>query len=102
VNTFYLHPSDVGLPKTAPASIRGGSAHENARIIDGVLNGDRGAARDIVLLNAGAALFVAGEARSVEDGMLLAARAIDRKDARQTLDRLISISTAEEFAAGSA
>jgi anthranilate phosphoribosyltransferase len=102
VNTFYLHPSDVGLPKTTPASIQGGSAHDNARIIDGVLNGERGPARDIVLLNAGAALFVAGEARSVEDGMLLAARAIDRKDARTALDRLISISTAEEFAAGSA
>jgi anthranilate phosphoribosyltransferase len=102
VNTFYLHPSDVGLPKTTAASIQGGSAHDNARIIDGVLNGERGPARDIVLLNAGAALFVAGEARSVEDGMLLAARAIDRKDARRTLDQLISISTAEEFAAGSA
>jgi anthranilate phosphoribosyltransferase len=102
VNTFYLHPSDIGLPKTSPASIQGGSAHDNARIIEAVLNGERGAARDIVLLNAGAALFVAGEARSVEDGMLRAARAIDSKDARKTLDRLISISTAEECATGGA
>src|SRR6059058_5706483 len=69
VNTFYLHPADVGLPKTSAASIQGGSAYDNAGIIDGVLNGERGPARDIVLLNAGAALFVAGEARSVEDGM---------------------------------
>jgi anthranilate phosphoribosyltransferase len=100
VNTFYLHPSDVGLPKASPVSLRGGHAHDNAKIIDGVLDGERGPARDIVLLNAGAALFVAGEARSVEDGMLRAARAIDRKDARKTLDQLVSISTAEEFAAG--
>jgi anthranilate phosphoribosyltransferase len=100
VNTFYLHPADVGLPKAAPGALRGGSAHENARIIDAVLAGERGAARDVVLLNAGAALFVAGEARSVEDGMLRAARALDRRDAQRTLERLVSVSTAEEFAAG--
>src|SRR5947209_16695017 len=40
VNTFYLHPADVGLPKTTTASIQGGSAHDNARIIEGVLNGE--------------------------------------------------------------
>jgi anthranilate phosphoribosyltransferase len=99
VNTFYLHPSDVGLPKSSQAALQGGDAHANAKIIEGVLDGERGAARDVVLLNAGAALFIAGEARSVEDGMLLAARAIDRRDARKTLARLVSISTAEEFAA---
>jgi anthranilate phosphoribosyltransferase len=100
VNTFYLHPSDVGLPKTTAAALKGGSAHDNARIIEGVLDGTRGAARDVVLMNAGASLFIAGEAKSVEDGILLASRAIDRKDARRTLDQLISISTEEEFAAG--
>jgi anthranilate phosphoribosyltransferase len=100
VNTFYLHPSDVGLPKAQPGALKGGSAHENARIVDRVLDGERGPARDVVLLNSGAALFIAGDARSVEDGMLRAARAIDRGDARRTLERLVSISTAEEFAAG--
>jgi anthranilate phosphoribosyltransferase len=100
VNTFYLHPTDVGLPKAAAAALKGGNAHENATMIDAVLDGTRGAPRDIVLLNAGAALFIAGEAKSVEDGILLASRAIDRKDARRTLDRLVSISTAEEFATG--
>ncbi len=100
VNTFYLHPADVGLPKASAGALKGGDAHDNARIIDGVLSGARGPARDVVLLNAGAALFIAGEARSVEDGMLRAARAIDRGDARQVLDRLVSISTAEEFSTG--
>jgi anthranilate phosphoribosyltransferase len=99
VNTFYLHPADVGLPKATAESLRGGNAHENAEIIERVLDGQRGAPRDIVLLNAGAALFIAGEVRSVEDGMLLASRAIDRKDARRTLEHLVSISTAEEFSA---
>ena len=100
VNTFYVHPADVGLPKATPASLRGGSAQENARIIAGVLKGETGPARDVVLLNAGAALLVAGEAKTLEAGMLMAARAIDRKAAWQTLERLVQISTADEFAAG--
>ena len=100
VNTFYIHPSDVGLPKVSANALAGGDAHENARIIEDVLKGGRGPARDIVLLNAGSALFIAGAAKSVEDGIVLASRAIDRGDARQTLQRLVSISTAEEFSAG--
>ena len=54
VNTFYLHPGDVGLPKASSASLKGGDAHENARIIERILAGERGPARDVVLLNAGA------------------------------------------------
>ena len=100
VNTFYLHPADVGLPKAAPGSLKGGDAHENARIIERVLAGERGAARDVVLLNAGAGLLIAGEAPSVSEGILMASRAIDRGDARRTLDQLAAISTAEEFDQG--
>jgi len=100
VNTFYLHPSDVGLPKAPAGSLQGGDAHENARIIEGILGGGRGPQRDVVLLNAGASLFVAGAASSVNEGILMASRAIDRGDAKQTLERLVSISTAEEFRAG--
>jgi anthranilate phosphoribosyltransferase len=100
VNTFYLHPTDVGLPKAPPGSLQGGDAHENARIIEDILSGARGAARDVVLLNSGAALFIAGAAASVEEGILKASRAIDSGDAKRTLEQLVSISTAEELAAG--
>jgi anthranilate phosphoribosyltransferase len=100
VNTFYLHPGDVGLPKAAPAALKGSSARANARIIEGVLAGERSAARDVVLLNAGAALLVAGVTKSVEDGILHASRAIDRGDARRTLAQLVSISSVEGLAAG--
>src|SRR3954451_16877386 len=100
VNTFYLHPADVGLPKAPAGSLLGGDARDNARIIEGILDGQRGPARDVVLLNAGAALFIAGAAASVDQGILLASRAIDSGDAKRTLERLVSISTAEEFAAG--
>src|SRR6266487_1595939 len=72
VNTFYLHPADVGLPKAPPGALGGGDARENARIVEDVLNGGRGPARDVVLLNAGASLLVAGAAASVQDGIALA------------------------------
>jgi anthranilate phosphoribosyltransferase len=100
VNTFYLHPTDVGLPKAPPGSLQGGDARDNARIIESVLSGARGAARDVVLLNSGAALFIAGAAGSVEEGILKASRAIDAGDAKRTLEQLVRISTAEESAAG--
>src|SRR5256714_7835088 len=100
VNTFYLHPADVGLPKAPAGSLQGGDAHENARIIEGILSGVRGPARDVVLLNAGASLFIAGAATSVDEGILKASRAIDRGDAKRTLEKLVSISTAEEFSTG--
>jgi anthranilate phosphoribosyltransferase len=100
VNTFYLHPADVGLSKAPPAAIRGGTAAENARMVTAILAGERGAPRDIVVLNAGAALFIAGEARSVKDGMRRAAEAIDEGGAARTLSRMAEISSAADAAAG--
>jgi anthranilate phosphoribosyltransferase len=102
VNTFYLHPSDVGLPRAPAGALAGGDARQNARIVTDILNGSRGAGRDVVLLNAGASLFIADAAASVEDGIAMASRAIDRGDAWRTLERLVAISTAEEFASGGA
>jgi anthranilate phosphoribosyltransferase len=99
VNTFYLHPADVGVPKAPSDALKGGDAQQNAAIIRGVLAADRGPARDVVLLNAGAALFIAGRASSVEDGIARAAQAIDRGEARRTLERMVAVSTAEELAA---
>jgi anthranilate phosphoribosyltransferase len=95
VNTFYLHPADVGLSKTVPSAIRGGPAAENAGIVSSVLRGEPGPARDIVLLNAGAGLFIAGEARSVRDGIARAAESIDRGDAMRALERMAALSTLE-------
>src|SRR5947199_5656084 len=80
VNTFYLHPADVGVPKAQSGALRGGDAGENAVILESILAGRRGPARDVVLLNAGAALFIAGAAASVDEGILKASRAIDRGD----------------------
>jgi anthranilate phosphoribosyltransferase len=98
VNTFYLHPADVGLTKAPADALKGGDAPENAQIIRRILDGAAGPARDVVLLNAGASLFIAGAAPSVRDGIVRAARAIDAGDAARTLDRLVAVSSAEELA----
>lgn len=100
VKTFYLHPADFGMVKAPADSLRGGSAADNAAIIRKILDGERGAPRDVVVLNAGAALFVAGAADSVDAGMRKAADAVDSGAARQTLDRLVALSN--RAAAGAA
>jgi len=85
VSTFYVHPSDFGLTKAVPGDLRGGDAAANAAIIRGVLSGARGPHRDVVLLNAGAGLFISGKAVSVRDGIARAAEAIDSGAAAKTL-----------------
>ncbi|MGE5359674.1 MAG: anthranilate phosphoribosyltransferase [Bacteroidales bacterium] len=87
VRTFYLHPRDVGLRVATREALRGGDAVANARIARDVLGGAKGAARDVVLLNAGAALLVAGACSSVKDGIDRAASAIDSGEATNALVR---------------
>jgi anthranilate phosphoribosyltransferase len=94
VNTFYLHPSDAGVPKAAPEALRGGDAAANAAIARRVLAGEPGAPRDIALLNAAASLLVAGVAPTIEDGLARAADAVDRGAAAAALDRLVRVSNA--------
>jgi anthranilate phosphoribosyltransferase len=95
VNTFYLHPADVGVPKAPPGALKGGSAADNAALIRTVLEGASGPARDVIVLNAGAALFIAGAADTLPDGMRRAGEALDRGDAAKVLDHLVAVSNAE-------
>ncbi|MEQ1760889.1 MAG: anthranilate phosphoribosyltransferase [Vicinamibacterales bacterium] len=92
IHTFYVHPGQFGLPKASPDDFTGGDAVENAGIITRILAGDRGPARDVVLLNAGASLFVAGAAASVRAGIEAAGAAIDSGAARTTLERMVRLS----------
>ena len=92
VNTFYLHPADVGLPKALRNELAGGDAADNAQIIQDVFAGTPGPARDIVVLNAGAVLFLSGRAEGLRDGLAIAAGAIDAGAARATLARLVRYS----------
>jgi anthranilate phosphoribosyltransferase len=90
VNTFYVHPSDFQLPKAPPEALKGGDAAENALIARRILAGEKGAPRDIVLLNAGVSLLIAGTVTSVPDGIARAAAALDDGGAAQVLQRLVS------------
>jgi anthranilate phosphoribosyltransferase len=99
VNTFYLHPADAGLAKATPESLRGGDAAENARIARDVLSGASGSARDIVLLNAGASLLIAGVATNLTDGIRRAGAAIDDGAVSEILQRLTMMSNATVEAA---
>jgi anthranilate phosphoribosyltransferase len=92
VNTFYLHPADVGLAKAPPEALRGADAAANADIARRILGGERGAARDIVLLNAGASLLIADVVPTVPQGIAMAADALDSGRAAAVLDALVRVS----------
>ena len=98
VNTFYIHPSDFGVPKASPADLRGGDAAKNADIIRRVLDGQAGPHRDVVAFNGGAALFVAGTVASVNDGIRAVESALDSGAARATLAAMVRASNAEAVA----
>jgi len=89
---WTLHPEDCGLRVHDIASVRGGSASDNAAIITAVLEGRPGPYRDCVLLNAGAAIMVAGAAATVRDGVQAASAAIDSGKAMQKLNALKDLS----------
>jgi anthranilate phosphoribosyltransferase len=95
VHTFYIHPADFGIAKAVPGDLQGGDAAQNAGIVRRILGGERGAPRDVVLLNAGVALFVAGRTASVRDGIARAEEAIDTGGAEATLDLMARGSHAE-------
>ena len=95
VNTFYVHPADFGVAKSEPGTLKGGDADENAAIVRGILAGERGPRRDVVLLNAGVALFIAGRADTIRDGIRIAASAIDSGAAQQRLQQMAESSRAE-------
>ena len=92
VRTYYLHPSDLGMQPASRESLQGGEAIENAEIIRRVLAGERGGPRDIALLNAAAALLVSDRASDLREGIALAAEAIDRGLASETLARFVAVS----------
>ncbi len=77
VGDMEIDPATLGLTRASRSALAGGDAQTNSAIVLSVLGGEPGAARDVVLLNAGAALFVAGRAADIAEGIGLAAEAID-------------------------
>lgn len=86
--SYLIDPTEYGLPIAALDDISGGTPEQNADIVLGILQGNRGARRDLVLLNAAAALVVADKAENIREGMVLAAQSIDSGAAQAKLDRM--------------
>jgi anthranilate phosphoribosyltransferase len=87
---YILNPQDLGFSLCTAEDLKGGDAAANAAIIRGVLDGKKGPALDIVLLNAGAALYVGGLAPDIKGGVALARKAVESGAARSTLERWVS------------
>jgi anthranilate phosphoribosyltransferase len=89
---YVVHPEDFGFPTARLEDLRGADARENARILREILQGSPGPRRDMVVLNAGAALYTAGAAAGFQEGIQQAVRSIDNGKAMQKLERLIEFS----------
>lgn len=92
IRTFELTPEEVGLRRADPAELKGGEAAENAEALLDVLKGKPGAYRDIVLMNSGASLVIAGKAKDINEGIAMATTSIDSGAALQVLNKVIAVS----------
>jgi len=92
IHTYRFHPREVGLQACRPADLRGGQLKKNAEITLEILQGKKGPRRDVVLLNAAAAIYLDGKARDLREGIRRAARAIDDRRAMAKLEDLIRVS----------
>jgi anthranilate phosphoribosyltransferase len=94
VKTFEVTPEDAGLKRSNPEQLRGGEAAMNAAALRAVLEGMPGPYRDVALMNAGAALVVAGKAKNIREGVALGAKVLDSGAANARLEKLIAVSNA--------
>jgi anthranilate phosphoribosyltransferase len=92
VRTFTVRPEDFGMPRATIKDLQGGDREQNAQIIRGILQGEPGPRRDIVLMNAAAALVAGARARDLKEGVALAAQAIDSRGAARKLEDLVGLS----------
>ena len=92
IRTFELKPEDAGLAKVKPEALRGGNAEENAKALRAVLAGEKGAYRDISVLNAAGALVVSGKAKNLTQGVEIASHSLDNGSAASALELLVHVS----------
>jgi anthranilate phosphoribosyltransferase len=90
---WFVTPEDLGIARAELAEIRGGSPEDNAAVVRGVLAGEPGPARDVVVLNAAAAILAGGGAQDLGEGADRARRAIDSGAAEGVLERLVSLTS---------
>jgi anthranilate phosphoribosyltransferase len=95
VKEYTIEPEAFGLKSCTIDDLHGGPAEQSARVVRDVLDGKAGPARNVVLLNSGAALFVAGAAPSIPDGIRVAEQSIDSGKAREKLQQLAAMTNAQ-------
>jgi anthranilate phosphoribosyltransferase len=90
VTEYKVSPEQFDLSRHSPDGLLGGDAHLNARVLKDVLSGEEeGAARDVILLNAGAAVYVSGKAKAIEEGVRLAGESIESGAATEALESFV-------------
>jgi len=94
VKEYTVEPEQFHFKRCRLEELHGGNAEQSALIVRGVLDGKEGPARDVVLLNSGAAVYVSGRAGTIQDGIRLAAESIDSGKARQKLAELVEMTNA--------
>lgn len=94
VRTFFVHPSEFGVPTATIAELGGAGVAANVAVARAVFDGAPGPARDIVSLNAGIALMLAGRVRTAREGIDAATAALDAGEASRVLERLVTTSAA--------
>ena len=94
IKEYTIRPEQFGLKPCGIEELHGGNPEESAAIARAVLDGKKGPARDVVLLNSGAALYVSGTAASVSEGIGMAAESIDSGNARRKLAELVELTNA--------
>lgn len=92
IKEYTISPEEFGIPLASEKELKGGDVVFNANIIRDIFNGKKGPKRDIVLLNSAAAIMVANRAKSIEEGLEIAANSIDSGKAKEKLDQLVNLS----------
>ena len=90
--TSVITPEEFGFERCTKDDLKGGTPAENAEITRSILRGEKGHKRNAVLMNAGAALYIAGEAEDMKSGIALAAELIDSGKALEALEKFIAVS----------
>ncbi len=94
VKEYVIEPEQFAFTRCRLEELHGGNAEQSAAIVRGILDGELGPARDVVLLNSAAALYVSGSAATIQEGIRLAAQSIDSGNARQKLAQLVEMTNA--------
>jgi anthranilate phosphoribosyltransferase len=91
LRSYEVSPEDVGLPRARPEELAGGTPADNAATTRRIFDGEQGPQRDLAVLNAGGAIYVAGTVDSLEEGVRAAEAALDDGRVAATLERLVAM-----------